>query len=330
MFLFVFIVMPNSFKSGTTATNGCIYDGNFIIGVDPAFAYGPTSTTSFYNGITPPTGGYTIYQNKAANGPSIRTAADDATMVSILQSMGSTETTAAGALNWVRQQSDIMVANIDYYGIVTSGLTFAVDAGYVPSYPLSGTDWYDLSGNVNDGTLVNSPTFSSSNNGYFTFNGTTQAATLTSLNLQQNFTLDGWFNPSVLNGFVMFGQGTTSANQGLHIWYSTNTNIRFGMYANDTDFTVSTSTGNWYNIVCTYNNSSPYTKQLYLNGVEQAGSIVGAAAYAGSGTFRLGATYSSSGQYGNGSYAGMKMYNRILSATEVLQNYNATKTRFGL
>ena len=82
--------------------------------------------------------------------------------------------------------------------------------------------------------------------------------------------------------------------------------------------------------MCTYNNSSPYTKQLYLNGVEQAGSIVGAAAYAGSGTFRLGATYSSSGEYGNGSYAGMKMYNRILSATEVLQNYNATKTRFGL
>ena len=97
MFLFVFIVMPNSFKSGTTATNGCIYDGNFIIGVDPAFAYGPTSTTSFYNGITPPTGGYTIYQNKAANGPSIRTAADDATMVSILQSMGSTETITIGA-----------------------------------------------------------------------------------------------------------------------------------------------------------------------------------------------------------------------------------------
>ena len=323
--------MPNVIASGTTVSNGTLKRNNFLIGVDSTVIYGPTASTGFWNGVVPPTSGYTVYAQKTVNGPSIRTASNNNELITIAKQYGGTNiNTIYDALNYFNGQSNNLVTNIDYPNIVTSGLTLIIDSGYVPSYPTTGTTWYDLSGNVNDGTLVNSPTFNSSNNGYFTFNGTTQAATLTSLNLQQNFTLDGWFNPSVLNGFVMFGQGTTSANQGLHIWYSTNTNIRFGMYANDTDFTVSTSTGNWYNIVCTYNNSSPYTKQLYLNGVEQAGSIVGAAAYAGSGTFRLGATYSSSGQYGNGSYAGMKMYNRILSATEVLQNYNATKTRFGL
>ena len=323
--------MPNVIASGTTVSNGTLKRNNFLIGVNTSVIYGPTSSTGFWNGVVPPTSGYTVYAQKTVNGPSIRTASNNNELITIAKQYGGTNiNTIYDALNYFNGQSNNLVTNIDYPNIVTSGLTLIIDSGYLPSYPTTATTWYDLSGNVNDGTLVNNPTFSSSNNGYFTFNGTTQAATLTSLNLQQNFTLDGWFNPSVLNGFVMFGQGTTSANQGLHIWYTTNTNIRFGMYANDTDFTVSTSTGNWYNIVCTYNNSSPYTKQLYLNGVEQTGSIVGAAAYAGSGTFRLGATYSSSGQYGNGSYAGMKMYNRILSATEVLQNYNATKTRFGL
>jgi hypothetical protein len=323
--------MPNVIASGTTVSNGTIKRNNFLIGVNTSVIYGPTSSTGFWNGVVPPTSGYTVYAQKTVNGPSIRTASNNNELITIAKQYGGTNiNTIYDALNYFNGQSNNLVTNIDYPNIVTSGLTLMIDSGYVPSYPTTGTTWYDLSGNVNDGTLVNSPTFNSSNNGYFTFNGTTQAATLTSLNLQQNFTLDGWFNPSVLNGFVMFGQGTTSPNQGLHVWYISNTSIRFGMYANDTDFTVSTSTGNWYNIVCTYSNSSPYTKQLYLNGVEQTGSIVGAAAYAGSGTFRLGATYSSSGQYGNGSYAGMKMYNRILSATEVLQNYNATKTRFGL
>ena len=129
----------------------------------------------------------------------------------------------------------------------------------------------------------------------------------------------------------MFGQGTTAVRQGLHIWYISNTSIRFGMYGNDTDFTVSTSIGNWYNMVFTYNNSNPFTKQMYLNGVAQSGTPVETqTSYIGSGVFRLGATYSTGGNYGNGSFAGMRMYNRILSATEVRQNYDATKSRFNL
>jgi hypothetical protein len=129
----------------------------------------------------------------------------------------------------------------------------------------------------------------------------------------------------------MFGQGTNGLNQGLHVWYISATSIRFGMYTNDTDFTVSTSIGNWYNMVFTYNNSSPYTKQMYINGIALSGTPQQTqAGYIGTGIFRLGATFSSAGNYGNGSYAGMKIYNRILSAAEVLQNYNATKTRFGL
>jgi hypothetical protein len=324
--------MPNFIKSATTVSNGTIKRNNFLIATNTSLEYGPTSTTNFWNGIVPPTSGYTVYQQKLSQGPSIRTASNDTELITIAKQYGGTNiNTVYDALSFFNSNSSYMVTNIDYPNIVTSGLTTILDSGFIPSYPRTGSTWYDLSGNVNDGTLLNNPTFTTSNNGYFTFNGTNQLATLTSLNLQQNFTLSGWFNPNVLNGFAMFGQGTTVPNQGLHVWYISNTVIRFGMYANDTDFTVSTSTGNWYNIVCTYNNSSPYRKELYINGVAQTGTPAQAqSAYVGSGTFRLGATYSSGGNYGNGSYSGIKTYNRILSPTEITQNYNALKGRYGL
>ena len=215
--------------------------------------------------------------------------------------------------------------------IVTNGLVLALDASNQKSYVSGSNNWRDLSGNVNNGTLNNEPVFSYNNNGYFIFNGTDETATVASLELRRNFTLDGWFNQNVLNGFALFGQGSPFPNQGLHIWYRASTVIRFGMQANDTDFTVSNSIGDWYNIVVTYNHSSPYTKQLYINGVALSGNPQQSQeAYTGTGTFRLGATYGSGGNYGNGFYAGMKVYNRILSADEIVQNYNALKNRFNL
>jgi hypothetical protein len=321
--------MPNTIKYTTTQTVNTIKVGNFVLGVVTGVTYAPTSTTSFYNGYNVPSGGYVVYQNKATLGPSVFAPTGDTQMVNLTKALGNmTATTIYDSLKWINDQNTIIAVNRNYENIVTSGLTVLLDAGFTPSYPLSGTSWTDLSFSGNNGTLVNTPTFSTNNGGYFTFNGTNQVATLSSLNLQQNFTLSGWFNPNVLNGFAMFGQGSQAANQGLHVWYISNTVIRFGMYSNDTDFTVSTSTGNWYNIVCTYSNSSPYTKQLYINGVAQTGTILSAAAYVGSGTFRLGATYGSGGSYGNGYYAEMKMYNRILSSIEILQNYNAQYLRF--
>jgi hypothetical protein len=213
--------------------------------------------------------------------------------------------------------------------IVTNNLVLALDAANLKSYAYGSTLWNDLSGNNNSGSLINAPALNNDGAGSLVFNGIDQNATLPSLNLQQNFTLDGWFKPNVLNGFALFGQGSQFPNGGLHIWYTSNATIRFGMYANDTDFTVSTPTGSWYNIVFTYNNSNPYAKQMYINGVAVSGTPQQAqSAYAGNGAFRLGATYSSGGNYGNGSYAGMKIYNRILSALEVQQNYNAISSRF--
>jgi len=314
--------MPNSFKSGTTATNGCIYDGNFIIGVDPAFAYGPTSATSFYNGITPPTGGYTIYQNKAANGPSIRTAADDSTMVSILQSMGSTGTTASGALNWARQQADIMVANIDYYGIVTSGLTFAVDAGYSPSYPQSGLTWYDLTQNGNNVRFPSTPTYSSTSGGTISFNNTSTTATTTNISAT-TYTYCAFVNNVTLSqNSQIIGTANNSSGAlslGPSMWTdSTNNTIGF----NSVSFTGAT-TNTWVYYVGIQNATTQF---LYANNVLKA-SATTTLTTGSTQTLQIGWAALKRSNLNMGSF---QIYNRALSTTEITQNYNVLKTRFGL
>ena len=216
--------------------------------------------------------------------------------------------------------------------VVDTSLQLWLDSGQTASYPGSGTTWTDLSGQANTGTLNNSPTFTSAvGGGTFLFNGTNQTASVASLNLQQNFTLEAWVNQNVLNGFVIFGQGSGAINNGgLHILYTSNTTIRFGFTANDTDFTVATSTGTWYHMIFTYN-SSTFAKGFYLNAVVQSGTVVtGPGAYTGSGVFRLGASYSTGGTYGNGYFEGVKMYNRILTADEITSNFNALRGRFGI
>ena len=69
--------MPNAIKYNTSAETLALKKGNFYIGTGDV-GKGPTSSTGYYNGITPPTGGYTIYLNKVSGGPSIYTATNDA------------------------------------------------------------------------------------------------------------------------------------------------------------------------------------------------------------------------------------------------------------
>jgi hypothetical protein len=166
---------------------------------------------------------------------------------------------------------------------------------------------------------------------YFIFDGTDNTINAT-LDLRRNFTLSCWIKYNVINGFAFFGQGPTTTNQGLHIWNTSNTTVRFGMFSNDTDFTsLSLSTNTWYNFVFTYNHSSPFTKQMYLNGTLMSGTqIQTQSQYGGTGVLRIGATYSSGGSYANGRIADVKIYDKILTSSEVIQNYNATKRRYGL
>jgi hypothetical protein len=140
--------MPNAIKYNVSAETLALKKGNFYIGTGDV-GKGPTSSTGYYNGITPPSGGYTIYLNKATGGPSIYTVNTEAQLTGLTSTIaGQTLTTSGACLNWFATQTDKMIFNIDYPPIVTNGLVLNLDAGFTPSYPTTNIYFSDLSGSV--------------------------------------------------------------------------------------------------------------------------------------------------------------------------------------
>jgi hypothetical protein len=88
--------------------------GNQSFGVSGYADYGPSSATGFYNGITPPSGGYTIYVDRTTGGPSIHVAYNDTQCIFFLKSFGSTGTSITDVLTWASGQSNIYVATADF------------------------------------------------------------------------------------------------------------------------------------------------------------------------------------------------------------------------
>jgi len=223
--------------------------------------------------------------------------------------------------------------------IVTAGLVLCLDAGNNKSYPSSGTTWTDLSGNNNNGTLTNGPTFTSSFGGSIVFDGTNDYVDLgniSQLKPTTQITVSAWVYRSTMNDNQ--DEAIISCTQvgGYELFYSTN-KMTFYVYAGGSyrvpEMSTSAISG-WMNFTATYDNR--YAK-LYYNGVLQNTVDSGATnnisyvanniligAEAGAGSTR------DSGFEWTGNIAQVSIYNRALTPQEVLQNYNATKARFGL
>ena len=138
--------MPNAFKYSLTNQTLALKKGNFYIGTGDV-GKGPTSSTGYYNGITPPAGGYTIYLNKESGGPVIYVANNGSELISLTNKIAGTNyTTATECLTYFNGQSDKLVTNINYGSTITNGLMLAVDGDYTPSWDGAGTLWYDLIG----------------------------------------------------------------------------------------------------------------------------------------------------------------------------------------
>jgi hypothetical protein len=223
--------------------------------------------------------------------------------------------------------------------IVENGLVLCLDAANRKSYPspFTGTTWTDLSGNGNTGTLngtINGGVgYSGLNGGSLTFDGTDDYVNCGTINLQQNFSLEIWaYHTSVDNSAAYFGQGPSSiSNQGLHIWYSPpafGQRLNFNMWSNDLQISsFPLRVNGWSCFVFTYNHST-YVKQIYVDGVFT--STHTGQAYAGSGQFNVGRTFSAGPTYMNGRISIAKVYNRVLTATEIQQNFNATRSRYSI
>lgn len=327
--------MLNPVKYSTTTPSGSLRKGNMAVGVDPSVALGPTSTTGFYAGIVPPNGGYTIYQNKVAQGPSIYTVDNDSQLITytntqVAGTVGSPTnyTTAAQCLNYYSSQTDKICTNFNYEGIVTSGSLVFIDAGYTVSYPKSGTTIYDLSGNTYNGALTGGPTFNSANSGSIVFDGADDYIDINSgasLLSNVNYTKIAWF---YVTNFGTSNNIISGGNTGQHaFWLFASNKLNAGHNGNWSTVvsTTTLSLNTWYCGAVTFSTTSGW--KLYLNGVQESTSA-STTTFTGTGDIQI-ARYQTGNNY-TGRIAIAQVYNRVLSASEILTNYNAQKSRFGL
>lgn len=209
--------------------------------------------------------------------------------------------------------------------IVEDGLVLSLDAANTKSYPGSGTTWSDLSGNGNNGTLTNGPTFDSANLGSIVFDGVNDFVALPSINTNSNFTLNFWTKRSSNSNPTLFSGNTTTGYLQIR---NGDTNISFvkSFIAELGNFGSSTATtlNLIYNILIT---KSGTTFSAYVNGDFKNTLTVTETFTTTSPS--LGINSSNSEPYTGNIYQ-FSVYNRALTASEVLQNYNATKGRFGL
>lgn len=220
--------------------------------------------------------------------------------------------------------------------IVTDGLVLCLDAADRNSYPGSGSTWYDLSGNANNGTLTNGPTFSSTNGGSIVFDGSNDYSTFYAPNLGTITTVEMWVKlGAAYSNKMFFGWFTYDVwCQSGRIGYNTANSDLYGISSSTvTDLGI---VGSFAHYIFEMNSGIHYSNnKIYINTNQQSLSQLSGGENAGNRNFNNGNGLISGWLYDSNykipmSCAVFKVYNRALSADEVRRNYNATKGRFGL
>jgi hypothetical protein len=229
-----------------------------------------------------------------------------------------------------------MATNYNYFGgIVTNGLVLDLDAAKLASYPGTGTSWYDISGNNNNGTLTNGPTFSGiGKQASIVFDGTNDF--VLGGNIAGYFTnqvyASAFYKLTSASSYPMvLTLGIAESSEGF--------SLRHASVSGDIELvlsTTSTSTlspslptsvvgeivqvGLWYDGT---------TWKGYKNGVEfRSASKTGNIQFGSAPLLRLGAR--SDGYYFPGNIYSTQIYNRALTQSEITQNFNALRGRYGI
>lgn len=220
--------------------------------------------------------------------------------------------------------------------IVTSGLVLSLNAADRNSYPGSGTTWTDMSGNGNNGTLTNGPTFSSANGGSIVFDGVDDridCGATTQITGLINITVSMWYYMGKLALSVPLARyNQTTLNNGFQ-FLSDNGSFWFAGRESAAEYLFATTPAiytinNWYSIVGTKQGN---LWSIYVNGslIQSRTAGLGNVSFSANPLY-LGIQYPSTPYPILGRIATTQIYNRALSAEEILQNYNAQKSRFGL
>jgi hypothetical protein len=318
--------MPNPIKYTAGTETLALNKGNFYIGTGDV-GKGSSDVTGYYQGPSPALGGYVVYLNKSGvpGNLSYHSAANDNQLISFTNNLSGTSfTSATQCLNYYATQTDKVCFNIDYPPIVTDGLIFNLDAGFTPSYSRSGTTWYDVSVNTNNGTLVNGPTFSTLGGGSINFDGSADYAETSSNDAfgTGDFTLDVWFKTdgSQTNNAALLciANGASSSNWQL----SFQSNI-LGFLSNlATLNSTYTPNDTWTDATIVRESN---VLKIYINAeLDAIGSD--SLNYTDTSGYRIGMDRGSSAFF-KGGILNVKSYNRALSPEEIQNNYTQILSR---
>jgi len=247
-------------------------------------------------------------------------------------------------------------STVQQLSIVTDGLQLHLDAGNTNSYPGTGTTWYDLSGNGYNGQ-ISGPTYDTSNGGIFHFDGVSGGIEIPRNHLYQagdEISVEAWINADNINDesyqafFSIGGDASTSRDRMFQVrvaeynGFPGHVDVLYRDSVNTTWQILKTTNtpivnSTWYHVVSTYTYGNGSSWKIYVNGVAQSTIFwsgngnanpiqpVDTSIYIGLGE---------DGGFPNEAWLGkigkVGLYHKNLTAAEVLQNFNATKNRFGL
>jgi hypothetical protein len=211
--------------------------------------------------------------------------------------------------------------------IITDGLVIALDAADRKSYPGTGTTWKDRSGNEIHGTFEGDPTFDEDYGGSLVFDGSGDYIDFGNQSLiQTDFCISIWLQMTDSNDRYFFSAGYNNTNSILFytqgIWL--NSYQTDGRLPGNPDSTLNTIRN--FTVTRTGSTASFYQNGVFKFSLSYSGNIATSVPY----TLGWAVPRNKSTAYFKGNCYAFHMYDKGLTAEEVLQNYNATKDRFGL
>jgi len=342
--------IPMTYISGNTGTyqSGTFNKGTIALNLNPTSL---GSGNNWYNGVDVTATQYLIYSDTYTTGiasqanskPTAWTTPDlsDTSLLNLINTLPDRVgllpfTSLPLALQWLNATNEYFLIKTNFENIVTSGLVLNLDAGWYNSY--SGTTtWFDRSGSGNHVTLRNGPTFDSSSQGSIVFDGADDYAgndspTLPTGNV--SVTICAWV-------YLLSVQTTGSSWQGIAGWGNRGTSQSALLDMNNGKLAFSTWGGvgsedlistydvplkTWKFIVGSINNKNI---KLYADGIKVLDSSISSTPNVASTALRI-ATTDYPGRLLNTEVASVQIYNKELTDQEILQNYNAQKSRFGI
>ena len=298
------------------------YKGRFTLSASPTLSAGVYTMTGNFVGTIP--GHYTVCSLYISVTASTATPTPTPTITptnTITPSVTSSPNTTPTIT-----PSPTTSSSVSY---VTNGLQLYVDAGVTASYPGTGTTVYDISGNGAVLSLVNGVTYTPLSGKTFVYNGTNQymsdysgTTKFTGNSLTYTTIVKPTYKGNYMNYFEVYNAVKPM------LWQTSAMKFELDTAAGYTS--PLTYSGNTFMVTVTHSNTAGEGCKLYINGTYIGGNTSAQGAIPANPVFNFYRRPASPGYNYYGNAANIMLYNRVLTPTEITQNYNAFKTRFGI